>query len=254
MAKRSRKKAKRDAELKAADPNRVILKRVRPSGNQSPPWIAPDDMPQWQVDLVKAGKMCGARVAGTDRYCTMKPTPHQEALGRPLPHRCNYHGGAVPTYCLPPEKRKPNLKHGLYSECLLPGEEEVYEKLLKQGDDLSEEIAMCKMRLMRAIKAEADQHALLAQGGYDDAYEPFEQTKQTTVDVTGMSEVRVTKRRRIVDFGRRVHAITLELAKLYQQRALMNGDDLDADDKARLVREAVKEAKKSVGISSSDDE
>lgn len=265
MAARSRKRAKRDAAVKAAGPLRSLAgrkQRLGPDGKTTRrPWVAPDDMPQWMADLVREGRMCGGRLQSGRGYCTARPTPHQDTLGRPLPHRCDHHGGAVPQQCLPPGRMN-TTKHGLYSGAVMEGEEERWEELLRTGSTgLDREIAITKLRLERAVKAERDQADAVRAGGELEAMELWrrehveESDDKLDLVVGGDGGLRADERppkykvvheRRLVDFGRRIHAIVLELAKLFGQKALLQGEDMGADERAGLAREALRAARASV--------
>ena len=100
---RRSRKAAAAAEKAREMPHRAITGEDRINRTrhvQKMAWVAPDSMPQWMVDLIKAGKMCGANLhqpnSAGKLWCELKPVPNQGALGRTKPYRCQWHGGAVP--------------------------------------------------------------------------------------------------------------------------------------------------------------
>lgn len=262
---RSRKKAKQAQAVKEAGPNRTITgrkNRLNAAGQvQKPPYIAPSDMPQWQVDLVIAGIICGGRLRNRHKnmYCMLEPVPNQVALGRPKPHRCKWHGGNVPSHLLlTPEMRNKWVKHGIYADCLLPGEEEEYKGILDTGtNSLDYEIAITKIRLRRAIKAERDQHQAKSIGENEAAMEltSVEYTEETEVNpLTQQPNARRKTERKLVDYGRAIHSVVLELGKLFQQKAILQGEDMSQEERARKAREALAEARQSITTKAITDE
>lgn len=199
----------------------------------------PDDMPADQREACLAGRMCGARLKQASvnghRYCRQGPSPGQ--VGE-FPHRCRRHGG-----CASPKPGNTNaLKHGIYSEALMDGEREIYDAITV--GDLTHEIKITKIRLRRALRAERDQHLLLANS------DTAEQQKALTLESTdadtervGGGLPRVTKTRvvrRATDFGEVINRLVNQLVKLESQRVLMGGGEaLGAEEKARLAREAL---------------
>ena len=137
-----------------------------------------------------------------------------------------------------------SLKHGLYSDALLPGEGLLYEST--EVGKLDHEIKITKLRLRRAYIAERQQQELLAS---DDARE---QQKALALDSTdtdtervGFAEGKITSTkviRRTTDFGRAIHNLIGQLTRLENQRVLMlGGNELDAAEKARLAREVLRQ-------------
>ena len=199
----------------------------------------PDDMPADQREACLAGRMCGARLrqitGDGHRYCRQKPVLGQ--VGG-FPHRCKLHGG-----CTGAKPGNTNsLKHGIYSESLLEGEQAVYDSITV--GDLTHEIKITKIRLRRALKAEREQQLKLA------SPDAREQQRALSLESTdsdservGDGEAKVTKTRvvrRATDFGEVINRLVNQLVKLEGQRVLMGGGEgLDADEQARLARLAL---------------
>lgn len=240
---RSRKRAALDAKSKATPNRRKITNRRSRLGVAKAPWVAPDDMPQDMVNLVKAGLLCGAHRSNGE-YCKMRPESHQKLIGRSLPYRCKFHGGAVPYGCLPKDF-KPNLKHGVYSNCILPGEEAIYEKLLKSSDSIDQEIATCKLRLRRAVRQEMKQEEADCIGLEEEQLE-VRKAERSHEDDGKSYKVRRSRTLEKYNWPQRVHKIVLELSKLYGIKSGMEGDSIDAIERARLAKEALREARTSV--------
>ena len=257
---RSRKSAVNSERAKAM-PHRSIRgkERVNATGTMTkPPWVAPDDMPQWVVDLIKAGKMCGANLRspkpGGLKWCTLRPSPHQREIGRPLPHRCKWHGGNLPGSATQiatvkesmERRRRAPLIDGVYACAVLPGEEEVWQRLMTTSS-LDPEIAILKLRLRRAVKAEADWLEAKDAGLTSETMEVAESETSSEVGEQG-SMLRERRVMRDVDHSRRVSMIVSELAKILSQKAIMQGEDVSDVDRARLAREALAEARAGIGL------
>lgn len=243
MSRRSRKRAALDAKANGTADDRKITDRRTCAGQRKPPWVAPDDMPQDMVDKVRAGKLCGARRANGE-YCRMRPESHQRLIGRSLPYRCKFHGGAVPYGCLP-KGFKPNLKHGVYSRSVLPGEEDTFKELRRGAGAIDEEIAVCKLRLARAIRQEMLQHEADRIGLEEEQLEVKKSERSHEDDGKSykVRRSRVLERR---NWGQIIHKIVLELSKLYGIKAGLEGEDLGADERAAMARAALALAKASV--------
>jgi len=112
-------------------------------------WKAPADMPDKMVKQVLAGKVCGAKLVKggycTSTKCVVNPN-------RPPPYRCKGHGGNNNSHTKPGETI--GMKHGIYTDCMFDWEKDIYDQL--NADSLDEEIKMTKLRLRRALKADAE--------------------------------------------------------------------------------------------------
>jgi len=199
---------------------------------KKPTWTPPQDMPPEQVAACLAGKMCGARIKHptTHRYCRQGPAPGQTGG---MPHRCRRHGGCGG----PPPGTRNALKHGVYCEVLLPGEEDLYEEL--SVGDLTHEIKITKLRLMRAYKAERSQQQLLHSASAVDQDKALQLESSSKRLANGRAlEAQITKR--TVDFGTVIHNLISQLTKLENQRVIMLGDnEMGAAEKARIARETL---------------
>lgn len=233
-------------EFAKANPHRAITGRRRTKDfNPKADWIAPDAMPQWQVDLVKAGKMCGAEKPG-GAFCCLRPSPFQDVLGRSKPWRCQWHGGKVPPQAVPPEARRAaSQRHGFYSGAVMAGEEDAYDEILKNpASSLDKEIAMLKLRLRRLVEYEARQEE--ARGEEDvDSRELVRSSVTTEVGPDGV-RTRTVREKAHVDHSAKVSRCVADIAKLMAVQAAMSGEDVSSQDRARFAREAMAEARKSV--------
>lgn len=201
-----------------------------PSSDKKPSWTAPQDMSPDQVAACLAGKMCGARIKNvtTHRYCRQRPAPGQTGG---MPHRCRRHGGCGG----PPPGTRNALKHGIYTEILLPGEEALYEELSVDG--LDHEIKITKLRLFRAFKAERRQQQLLQSDSAADQDKALQLESSSKRLANGRAmEAQISKR--TVDYGTVIHSLISQVAKLLNQKAVLRGENITApEDQARRVRE-----------------
>ena len=203
-----------------------------PPGRKKSNWTPPEDMSPEQVAACLAGKMCGARIKNptTHPYCRQGPAPGQTGG---MPHRCRRHGGCGG----PPPGTRNALKHGIYSEILLPGEEELYEEL--SVGDLDHVIKITTLRLFRAFKAERRQRELLESTNAADQDKAMQLESSSKRLANGRPlEAQVIKR--VVDYGTVIHNLVSQLTKLMNQRTIMSGgNEMDAQAKAKLARETL---------------
>lgn len=214
-------------------------------------WKAPKDMPDEQVRMVVSGRMCGAKLKSwntnqkksANKYCTKRPIP-----GVNLPYRCKGHNGANPGGPIGNQKAR---KHGLYSCALLAGEEEEYERLSEESEtDFNHEIAITKLRLRRAMKAEADMVRKREEGEIITEAELeliSKETKTGQNDQGGYADVKVV--RQIPNYKRQIHEIVTQLVKLEQTRIISQQGDsgkMSPSDKAAKAREFLKAAQDSI--------
>ena len=204
--------------------------------DKKPNWTPPEDMPPEQVAACLAGKMCGARIKNptTHRYCRQGPAPGQTGG---TPHRCRRHGG----YGGPPPGTRNALKHGIYSDILMPGEEELYEEL--SVGDIDHVIKITKLRLFRAFKAERRQRQLIESTSAVDQDKALQLESSSKKLANGRAlEAQITKR--VVDYGTVIHNLISQLTKLENQRvSMLGGNELDAAEKARLARDHLRAMK-----------
>ena len=220
--------------------------RRRTGKSGLPPWQAPDDMPDWMVIQCLAGKMCGQKTRSAkakNKYCkSVNVIPR--ANGWPPPFRCRLHGGCATG---PGKGTKNALKHGLYCQALLPGEEEIYGSF-KVGN-VDDEILMTKIRLRRALITEARiEGKLMHSEDIEDELITEEIETSDTMNMEGGSSSKKVKRR-LPDFKRVINGCIHQLVKLETQRIALNDSsqaDLTPAERAEKAREFLAEAKKSI--------
>lgn len=233
-------KLRRDGLVVVAEP--VPGRSIRGTEPRTRRWDPPVDMPDWQVLAVAEGRMCGHRLyrvpaRGGTPYCVARPD--SESLHATLPARCRFHGCANKSYTAPQEV---GMRHGIYSDALLPGEEEAASDGKLAGSGLSAEITMMRLRLRRALAAESKQEEAKRCG--EDVGEVISKKSSsgagTMGDVFG-EEYEV----RVVDYGAAVDRCLRQLIKLLdiQHRMTTGGLDMSASERARRAREALDAAK-----------
>lgn len=180
----------------------------------------------------KTGKperpVCGAHAKQSGQPCKLKAV-----LGK---KRCKFHGGMVPT-----KKQNPNVgaKEGnayastpgsIYSKSYTPEEAEV-AKLLKIGD-LSAEIEMVRIRLIRLVNAEKKQRDEIEAKISDGMYLEVE-----TENVGGGPNVaEVVKQYRFRDYNKEIDRWTTRLERLeLSHKELTKKEDEDPTGELRIV-------------------
>ncbi len=213
----------------------------------------PEDMEVEFWKKVIKGQFCGAQRAGVldengqHVFCRSKPLKldQQHNLNRLPPYRCRYHGGNNRGG---PVGNKKRVTHGIYSDALLEGEEELMVDIVGEEDkgirDLDQEIIMIKVRLSRALKQEAEQHKRLKEL-QDAEFETGEDVSllgvcpvtEEIVEI-GITKSSVKRIRKLLDFGPMINRIINQLTRLVQLReqiAAQNDTDT-ADDFADRTR------------------
>ena len=208
-------------------------------------WVPPDGMPNELARLVAKGKTCGAKLSN-GKFCTRIPYPGQAEKGKPLPYRCPGHGGKFEGV----KDWNRIGKFGPYADAILPGEEKLFETL--ESDSLDREIRLLKLRLTRAMRAEADQWELLHCDDPERAQEAFKETEKTRRTkiggLVGRAEEERTSVKKPPDYSRLVHSIVNELVRVMALNIELKGEEsLSRSDQTALTREAIKEAKASLG-------
>jgi len=194
-----------------------------------PEWVQPKHMTDELARQVVVGKKCGAKLSGV-KFCTKVSYPGQGE--RYLPHRCAMHGGKseITSY-----DREYKFRHGIYTNAILPGEEDVMDDI-KKSSDLSQEIMILKLRLRRALDFEREQ----IEGAND-----FEVVMKTTR--SGEDKIEITTTRAKPDHKKIVNSLVRSIvAMVAQQFQMQGGDDLTTNQKAQLARNALMEANRGV--------
>ena len=212
-------------------------------------WQAPEDMPDDMVVQVLAGKMCGALkrkiTDPTKKYCRSRNVI-QRSHGYPPPFRCKLHAGASTG---PKRGTQNNLKHGIYAQAVLPGEEELFEQI-KVGT-VDEEIQITKLRLVRAVKAEAEAEARLAEGEKLDDLMVTEQREDSSGYGTEGPTASSKEIKKLPDFKRIIGGIITQLVKLENQKHIMESSNgagaITPEENAARARAFLVEARETLG-------
>ena len=162
-------------------------------------WTAPPDMSDAMVKRVLKGKCCGGKLRGGG-YCKSKLVVYADH--RPPPYRCLEHGGSPSGG---KKGKQVNLSHGIYTECMLEEEKELYDQL--NIDSVDEEIKLTKLRLRRALKADKLR---------DSSY--MITTEEDLIKKNGKWEVVGKKISTDDGYARVIHGITNQLVKLTSLR------------------------------------
>lgn len=227
-------------------------------------WVKPEGMSKKMAEEVLAGKICGAKRCNTPgtqdkHFCRKPPTLHaRETFSQP-PYRCKFHGGAKGARKNFEKGHDKSMRHGIYSDAILPGEEKFYASL-KVGN-VDEEIRMCKLRLRRAMIMEARQRALIEKGKegdqeIKDSMHLKESSKKIFVEKDGdgkkpkKSKAETTEVRANVNYSRAIKDISNELYKFEQIRAmqLQAGSGESDHDRAKRVQEEIKKIRASIEV------
>lgn len=222
--------------------------RSRPGKKGLQAWCAPEDMPDNIVVQVLAGKMCGARTRSKNahtKYCKNSQVIRPKDPNKPPPWRCKYHGGGSTG---PATDAKPNFSHGLYSNAILPGEEEIYERICE--GKLDDEIKITKLRLIRALTAEARVEQKIAEEE-DIESEMVCETIENSEGWNSEGPIGGTKKtKKLPNYHRIINDIISSLIKLENQRYVMEGGQgnaLTPEERAARARAFLREAKRTVG-------
>jgi len=209
-------------------------------------WTAPEDMPDRIAQQVLAGKMCGAErkgKTGVDKYCRSRAVI-QRSNGYPPPFKCKHHGGASTG---PRAGTQNNLKHGLYSNAILPGEEEIYAEIATGTVD--EEIRITKLRLRRAIYVES-RMSIKHGEGEDCADELICESIEHSDGWNSLGPIGNKKIvKKLPDIKRTIHDIITQLVKLENQKLVLEvggQGELSPEERAAKARAFIMEARKTV--------
>lgn len=211
--------------------------RFRPTvvkRHKRPPWIQPWDMPDRQAAEVAAGRQCGSPKAHAPGYCRSAPIGDGQ-----IPRRCKRHGGDGSGA---PIGNANAATHGMYRSGMTAEEWEIFQNL--DAMDLSQEIKITKVRLRRAIALELAQQLLLESSDADDREQALvlHERVRTMSAKEGLTLKAV---RRTTDYGRAVHRMVGQLAKLHARQvdAERAGQELplSAQEVAAAMRDAVAE-------------
>lgn len=164
----------------------------------------------------------------------------------PGKRRCKHHGGASPGA---PKGNKNAFRHGLYSDALLPDEQELWGELDKYLDSLDEEIKYAKIRLRRLslLQKEADEATL---GGTNEVKAlQLEELSTSDTDSHGPDGPSSSRTRTVVKKRRDYHAEIRHqlriIGELTEKRAkLLAGGDAgnEAVEKFRSALQAIESA------------
>jgi len=200
-------------------------------------WKPPKDMPKDQVKAVLKGWQCGAKKKGGKGYCKMKPIAGQ--VGQ-LPHRCKFHGGASPGG---PAGNLNAFKYGIYTNRVLPGEEDMAEHIRKQDLTVSDEILIMKLRLNRAIRARDDQEKLMREGTIKEQQDGMILDRIASEKGMGAQGPvnKTSVEKKFVDYEREIHNLTNRIHKLVNQEAILRGGEgAPPEERARQANAALK--------------
>jgi len=223
-------------------------------------WIKPEGMSKEMAERVLAGKICGARrnrQPGTEdsHFCTLPPALNSREQRPHPPYRCKHHSGAIKESDRGFKPgNKIGLKHGIYSDAMEPEEKEAYEEMKSGG--IEQEIAICRMRLRRAMVMELRQKRIIEKGKAGDeelaqsSYLKESSTKK--IEETGStgfkSRAETAEVRMNVNYSAAVKDISNELYKYYQIQMMMQqtGNNLSDQERAKRVQEEIKKIEDSI--------
>lgn len=140
--------------------------------------------------------------------------------------RCRMHGGKSTGA---PKGNKNNLKAGgIYSQ-FLTNEERAVSAEMELGN-LDEELKLCKIRLMRALKAEAEQQAQVEEFGKLEL-EALNESPSLIGGLPDNDELIQTKQFRRRDYGTIIDRLIARIESLETRRASLIQMSLDAERK-----------------------
>lgn len=140
--------------------------------------------------------------------------------------RCRMHGGKSTGA---PKGNKNNLKAGgIYSQ-FLTDEERVISAEMELGN-LDEELKLCKIRLMRSLKAEAEQQAQVEEFGKLEL-EALNESPSLIGGLPDNDELIQTKQFRRRDYGTIIDRLIARIESLETRRASLVQMSLDAERK-----------------------
>ena len=148
--------------------------------------------------------------------------------------RCRIHGGPSTG---PPPGSQNCLRHGFYVKALMPGEEDIFDKV--PVGSLDNEIRIAKLRLRRILIAERDHLVSCKKKSKKIGALRLEEVTKTVVE----GEVSITTKRRSPDYARLIKEGVHMVADLENKRFQMAhaGEGLTAEEKAAAAREAMQE-------------
>ena len=172
-----------------------------------------------------------------------KGTPCQNPAGFRTDHlgegRCYLHGGNVKGG--PPENKKA-VTFGIYGDCLFEEEKKIWHKIeIKTLDD---QIRLVSLQLLRAMKAQ--KHYLRVKEEVEKVGDDLE--LQELMIEAGMGPMgpvnvkRIIKRKR--DFTYEIDRLSGRLGDLISKNAQLKGDEMNAKERARLIKTALEEIEK----------
>jgi len=211
-------------------------------------WVPPPGMSKEQAELVRAGKQCGQALRQSPgKFC--RKAPAHNANANQFPKRCKLHGATSG----PPKGNTNAVGFGIYSNFILPEEEEYAKQI--EADSVEYEIKIVKLRLRRAIRAEFEQNKRIANEGREKAMESSE--IETVGKIENGELVKGSKKvvKKIVNYARAIHSIVGELKRLMDIQGNLNGgnDGSTPKEKAQEIQEFLDELKGQVKNESSQE-
>lgn len=208
-------------------------------------WVAPRTMPDWLVREVLAGRICGAPL---ERGGFCRRTKVLANADNQPPYLCSAH---VERRRQKEERgsRRALSVPGFYAAGVMTDEEEIFASMDEDFiSKLDDEIALAKIRLLRAAKAESAQLTTLLEctsDDLDDVLEKltadqllFEITRKSGQTVEGTIDLVDTKRK-LIDWSPRIDKIFHHLARLTEAKLRWEGGGgMHPQERAAMAREA----------------
>lgn len=199
-------------------------------------WTQPWDMSDKEAKRVEKGEICGAPNQTTFGYCRRKPSDANKE--KDPPRRCHRHGSSPGA----PKGNANALIHGMYRHCMDEEEWALFQVMVTNPMDLTQEITILKIRLRRAIALEKMQSLLLASDREGDREKALVLVEMA--ESCGEKEgLKTTVVKRTTDYGRAIHRMTGQVARLHARQTDMERVNqempLVAQDIAAAMREAV---------------
>lgn len=199
-------------------------------------WTQPWDMSDKDAKQVALGKCCGAPNATMFGYCRKPPSPENREKDPPC--RCARHGSSPGA----PKGNANALIHGMYRHCMDEEEWALFQVMVTNPMDLTQEITILKIRLRRAIALEKMQVLLLASDREGDREKALVLVEMA--ESCGEKEgLKTTVVKRTTDYGRAIHRMTGQVARLHARQTDMERVSqelpLDAQDVGAALREAI---------------
>lgn len=178
-------------------------------------------------------QICGAKTRRSGLPCQTPPMKGKK--------RCRLHGGASDGA---PKGNTNALKHGIYSDALLPGEEGLWDQLYGEIGKLDQEITLMRLRLHRLLRLQKTADAADMAGGSSNEALQLQSVQVQNASphpLSGMAGkvTTVTKSRR--DYSGEIRATAKAIADMEARRAAIKAGTGDGDPNktARDIAEAL---------------